>query len=269
MYLQVTRRFLKDVVFGMLTKVGVHPAMATPRNKIEELISHLRPVACNRPLIRLGPRGDGGYLVPDDLKGIGACFSPGVDAVAGFELDCAQRGMEVYMADASVDGPPELHPRFHFKKKYIGAISSCSFIRIEDWVDESRVPEGMELLLQMDIEGFEYEVLLGISDALLTRFRIIVVEFHRLNQLWNDPFFRLASRALYRLLQTHTCVHHHPNNVADSVSYGGLEIPALSELTFLRNDRICAPRYASDFPHRLDLDNSARAPLPLPHCWYR
>lgn len=264
----MTRRLLKDMVFGMLSKVGVHPAMATPRDEIAGLISRLRPVTCDTQLVRLGPAGDGGYLVPDDLEGVGACFSPGVDTVAGFELDCAERGMDVYMADASVDGPPVTHPKFHFLRKFVGAVSGSGFMRIEDWVAEAEGDKGSELLLQMDIEGYEYEVILGMSDALLARFRVVVVEFHRLNQLWNDPFFRLASRAFDRLLQTHTCVHHHPNNVSDSIRYGGLDIPALSELTFLRNDRIHGARYTSEFPHPLDRDNSDRDSLALPRCWY-
>jgi hypothetical protein len=37
------------------------------------------------PLIRLGADGDGGYLVPDDLEDVAACFSPGVDDRASFE----------------------------------------------------------------------------------------------------------------------------------------------------------------------------------------
>ena len=53
-----------------------------------------------------GPDGDGGYLVPDDLEGIVACFSPGVSNVAGFEKDCALKGMKVFMADASVEARP-------------------------------------------------------------------------------------------------------------------------------------------------------------------
>lgn len=39
----------------------------------------------SKDLIRLGPNGDGGYLVPDDLTGIEACFSPGVCATSEFE----------------------------------------------------------------------------------------------------------------------------------------------------------------------------------------
>jgi hypothetical protein len=107
------------------------------------------------PLIRLGPDGDGGYLVPDDLAGINECFSPGVSGIAGFEEHCASRGMDVFLADASVDGPPVQHARFHFTPRYIGAFSGEHFLSLDDWVSSTAVPSGNDLLLQMDIEGYE------------------------------------------------------------------------------------------------------------------
>lgn len=63
------------------------------------LIRSLAPVIPPQGLIRLGPASDGGYLVPDDLAGIRACFSPGVSKVSDFEFDCANRGMQVFLAD--------------------------------------------------------------------------------------------------------------------------------------------------------------------------
>ena len=51
--------------------------------------------------------------------------------------------------------------------------------------------------------------------------------------------------------------------------YKDIEIPLLSELTFLRNDRVAGAKYAESFPHPLDCDNSDDPPLPLPKCWYR
>lgn len=55
--------------------------------------------------LTLDPNGDGGYLVPNDLEGIEACFSPGVDKISEFELDCLNYGMKIYMPDKSVEKP--------------------------------------------------------------------------------------------------------------------------------------------------------------------
>ena len=83
-------------------KIAVRP---TPVARLRALIEKLSPVTCGKELIRLGDDGDGGYLLPDDLGGIAACFSPGVGYSSKFEIDVAARGIRVHMADASVDGP--------------------------------------------------------------------------------------------------------------------------------------------------------------------
>ena len=242
---------------------------STEKKQLELLLNKLHPVSCNKGLIRLGPKSDGGYLIPNDLEEIEGCFSPGVGFISLFEKDCANRGMKVFLADKSVDKPKQFHEHFVFTKKHIGIMNNDSFMTIDDWVESSLPGSKMDLLLQMDIEGSEYEVLLSTSSDILQRFRIIVIEFHSLNELCRKSFFTLASRVFEKLLQTHTCVHNHPNNYSDLIKFKGLEIPATMELTFLRNDRISNPSFAKIFPHSLDADNAGNYPsLPLPKCWY-
>lgn len=229
----------------------------------------LHPQIPEKGLIRFGPNGDGGYLIPDDLIGIEACFSPGVNDVSGFERDCAERNIKVFMADNSVDGTPEQHELFHFDKVYVGAYTGGDFITLDDWVNKSLKESSSDLILQMDIEGFEYETILNISTNLMSRFRIIVIEFHLLNQLWNGQFYKFASRAFEKLCQTHTCVHIHPNNCANFFNKEGLSIPPALEFTFYRSDKIDGQPYAQSFPHPLDFDCTSRKHLSLPDCLYR
>jgi Methyltransferase FkbM domain len=219
-------------------------------------------------MIRLGPRGDGGYLVPDDLVGISACFSPGVASLSGFERDCAERGMQVFMADRSVDGPAEMHESFHFTKKFVGATTNDGAMTMDDWVREAIPESDDDLLLQMDIEGSEYETFLSTSDSTLRRFRIIATEFHDLDKVFNRPFFSLIRATVDKLLQTHVCVHVHPNNYLGVVRVDGLEVPKLAEFTFLRKDRFRDQGPARVFPHPLDSDNTPNAHVSLPKCWY-
>ncbi len=257
-----------SVLKELLSERHRHLAPMTEEKDIYALIHALRPVSTDKNMIRLGPEGDGGYLVPDDLQGIDACFSPGVESVSGFEKDCADMGMKVFLADRSVDEAAEEHDLFSFTKKYVGITSNDDFMTIDDWVAGSLPDMDKELMLQIDVEGYEYEIFIGMSQALMNRMRIIVAEFHSLNELWNKPFFQLASRAFDKILQTHTCVHIHPNNCCGSISKGNLEIPLIMEFTFLRNDRIQTMSAAHAFPHPLDCDNTENPPLPLPACWY-
>jgi hypothetical protein len=171
-------------------------------------------------LIRLGPDADGGFLVPNDLDGIEACFSPGLSFTAGFKRDCAELGMRVFMADGSVEKPPEFHSAFRVLKKFIGSSTCGDFVSLEDWVNSSVPEKTGDLLLQMDIEGCKYEALLSIPISIQRRFRIVVVEFHFLDFLFSKPLFSIYSRAFERLLQTHSCVHFHPNNVCKSIRVG-------------------------------------------------
>jgi hypothetical protein len=263
------KRRLKSLLMRALALGDTYPTALTDKAAIQSLMDRLAPLSCARKLIRLGPAADGGYLLPDDLQGIEACFSPGVSVLSGFEKDCAQRGMKVFLADRSVEQPAETHPLFHFTRKHIGVTSDAEFMTMDDWVRTSLPGSQADLLLQIDIEGYEYETFLGLSDALARRFRIIAAEFHELDQLWNQPFFRLASRAFDKILQTHSCVHIHPNNCAGTLLKDGLMIPHAAEFTFLRNDRIVDPDYASEFPHPSDRDNCMGRRLQLAKCWHR
>lgn len=120
-----------------LKKINSYPFVRKIRSRISlyllgKIIPDLYPIIPGKPLIRVGPAGDGGYLVPDDLDGISACFSPGVSLISGFELQCAQHGMDVFLADASVDAPEHDHPRFHFRDTFIGDKTIENFITMDD-----------------------------------------------------------------------------------------------------------------------------------------
>jgi hypothetical protein len=261
------KRIIMKLARALLAPASLYPTRMTQETDLRRLVDRLRPRRFYKGLIRLGPPGDGGYLVPDDLDGIEACFSPGVADNSGFERDCADRGMRVFMADYSVDGPAEAHDLFEFRKKYLGVVHDDRYMTLDAWVGSTMERPGGDLLLQIDIEGAEYEVLLGASEALMQRFRIIVAEFHQLHLLGSQPFFRIASLCFEKLLQTHTCVHIHPNNYRSAEIVRGLEIPPFTEFTFLRNDRLSESGYVDSFPHPLDSDNTDNAPLVLPRWW--
>lgn len=260
---------LQDAGRRLLAMAGLFPTRLTPVEEIRGLLRDLAPIHPGIDLIRLGPDGDGGYLVPDDLDGIEACFSPGVSHTSGFERDCAERGMQVFLADASVAGPAEPHPRFHFTPKHVGAVAGERRMTMEEWVGVALPAERGDLMLQMDIEGDEYEVLLSMPQSLLARFRVIVVELHELDHLWNRRLFRFVAAAMRKVVSGHACVHIHPNNSCACFSMNGVEIPPVAEFTFLRTDRVRARTAARSFPHPLDRPNTDGSDVPLPDCWCR
>jgi hypothetical protein len=262
-------KVIRDSLLRGLGKSRLHAVKRIERDRLVGLIQSLRPVHGDAPLVRIGPPGDGGYLIPDDLAGIDYAYSPGVSDESGFEADLAMRGMTVFMADYSVDGPAQANDRFAFIKKYVGSFSNENQITMDDWKQQTIGAHSGDLLLQMDIEGGEFEALLNMSDSLIRQFRIMVIEFHYLHQLWNKPWFLLVERVFRKLLASHSVTHIHPNNCCGSFRSAELEIPRVAEFTFHRNDRIKHPVSSLTFPHPLDADNTAKKTLILHPCWYR
>ena len=245
------------------------PTRVTPVDDIKSLIKKLRPIVVPNELIRIGPDSDGGYIVPNDLQNIAKCFSPGVSNECGFEKNCARRGIPVFMADWSVERPPLNDKRFHFTKKFIGAYNNDKFMTFNEWVT-MHTQLNEEILIQMDIEGFEYEVLLSADSEILKSCRILIVEFHNLDQLWNRIFFNMIARVFDKILQTHDVVHIHPNNSCDYDLHKGIQIPRAMEFTFY-NKRYARKKVGySTIPHPLDRDNVTDKPsIELSPLWYQ
>ena len=262
-------RLRRWLIHPLVIRFGYVKIHASGQGALSSLLHSLHPVETQYPLIRLGPEGDGGYLVPDDLVGITTCFSPGVGDVSAFEEDCARRGMRVFLADRSVQGPSSDNPNFNFLDKYIGLVDTDEFISLDSWIDSSVSPSEDDFILQMDIEGAEWLALANISHRNLLRFRIIVVELHALDSLHYWQQFHLRAPVLSRLLEDFVCVHLHPNNDGRNVVSNGMEIPQVLEMTLLRKDRAQTRGYCSQFPHRLDCDNTSKPPVVLPASLYR
>jgi len=113
---------------SFLLKAGIWIDFVTEIGPIAELI------AVKADLVRIGPKGDGGYLLPNDFEDIGGCVSPGVSFECGFDAQIADMGIDVFMADASVEGPPTNHKNFHFTKKYLDTYMSENTTTLDNFI---------------------------------------------------------------------------------------------------------------------------------------
>lgn len=251
-----------------LQPLGYTMARRTKPSQLQDLLTSLHPINSSHDLTRLGPARDGGYLVPDDLAGIETCLSAGVGDNSDFELDCAERGMVVHLTDASVDGPAAEHPNFRFQRMHLGVIESTTTTTLNRWSALGLGASTADALLKVDIEGAEYSVLASASDETLLRARIVVVEFHDIDQLFLAASFPFLRAAFDRLTANHVCVHIHPNNCCGEVTESGVTLPRLAEFTFLRRDRVRSQHPATVFPHPLDVECTSAAPLALPRSLY-
>ena len=250
-------------------KLGFTIGKRAEKQAVLDLVNRLHPRTAEHGLVRLGGTGDGGYLVPDDFEGIEACFSPGVCDRANFEIDMIARGIRCYLTDASVEKAPIADDLVHFTRKFLAVVNGSRTITLDDWVN-AHAPGTSDLLLQMDIEGAEWPVLLHVSPQTLRRFRIIVVELHDLERMLDRHALPMISAIFDRLLDDFYVVHNHPNNYAGVVQYGSLTIPRVIEMTLYRKDRVVTPGFASQFPHPLDQDCAVgRRKIVLPPGWFR
>jgi hypothetical protein len=259
---------VNDAVRAALLRNNLRITRTIDSERLAGFFRDIKPVSTNHELIRVGGESDGGYLIPDDLEGIGTCFSPGVSSIADFELGMASRGIHCFLADYSVERPPVENPLFHFEKKFLGPAVDSVHTTLEDWVQRN-APDQREFLLQMDIEGGEYGVIFDTSAETLRKFRILVIEFHAFGSLCDQLGFELIDLTFKKLLKDFAIVHIHPNNSLKPIVYAGYTIPITMEFTFLRKDRISSSHPATKFPHALDRPNVPGNEDPaLPSCWF-
>ena len=239
---------------------------------IQSLINKCHPIEVGYELIRVGGNGDGGYLVPRDLGAISACFSPGVNDEASFESDLLTNyGIPSHLADYSVNSPPECAREKSFEKKFLGAYNSEIYISLEEWVQKYEGGrDSFDLMLQMDIEGAEYEAILSTPLSVMRRFRIMIVEFHDFQHIGHPQFFKIVSATFEKIFQLFYPVHIHPNNCGSCRDINGIQVPPVFEMTLIRKDRGFVTGYRKSFPHSLDAPNlPGRPETVLPSNWYR
>lgn len=238
------------------------------KEKLLELLKALWPVKTKYELIRVGGDNDGGYLLPNDLSGIAICFSPGVDVTASFERDLLSKGIWSHLADASVGAPPDDLKVLSFDKKFIGGVNTDNYMTLETWMYRQRAFMG-EFILQMDIEGSEYQAILATPMDVLRRFRIIAIEVHNAQAWFNPIAWETVQDFFCKLLADFHVVHNHPNNNCPFIEVDGVLMPTVFELTLLRKDRAQPEGYCTEFPHPLDQPNVLDKPdRPLPVSMY-
>ena len=67
----------QKTVKGFLNRNNLFVHNLVNKTDLSSFLNDLR--VYQTELVRLGGNNDGGYLLPNDLEGITACFSPGVD----------------------------------------------------------------------------------------------------------------------------------------------------------------------------------------------
>lgn len=213
----------------------------------------LRPyqLAPGDKLVRLGRELDGGYLVPRSvLRCAEHLYSFGVGDEWSFERAFVEGdwvGGKALMYDHTVDVQDTGHRDLIFYKE------KCTPQLL-------RQLPGTYLynsLMKFDIEGDEYDCVDPFNWCALPS--ALVVEFHWLDDSWDDFLTVLAALFLHKF----RIVHLHGNNHSHIVAVDhGLKIPNALEITFLNTtflpigtpmfDTLKLPLPGLDFPNNPD-----------------
>jgi len=225
---------------------------------VGRLYSKLRPFRVEGGLVAIGGNGDGTYLFPKRmLTEVDGCISPGVGSYSNFEVDLAVKcSIRTLMLDGNVDKPQTRVINSIFIKKNLTATEKSSGKGVTlDWCVEEYFNHSKSLVLQMDIEGDEYSILLSSKEKLLNRFSVVILELHDINR-WKkrDVFEKFYSQALNNLLEYFTPVHLHINPYCPTFRLMGMNLPSVIELTLVqKTNPILTSEYAS-LPNPLDFD---------------
>lgn len=221
--------------------------------RIKNLINSIKIYNLGYELIRLGPEGDGGYLIPDVLSEIDTCFSPGVGKINGFENDIMKRNIKVFMADKTVEKPILLNDNYEFLKKNLGSYADEQTITLDEWINNTKVNKG--ILIQMDIEGSEYEVINNLTEENLKKIKVMIIEFHHFDQVITKIGYKVIQNVLKKILKYFDVAHIHPNNCCEILKMDKIIIPSTLEVTFLNKKLTLKKEKILNLPHKLDFKN--------------
>jgi hypothetical protein len=216
--------------------------------------------------IRIGRFFDGGYVMADQFEGIDAAYSLGINDDVSWDLDVAARGIPVFQYDPTISGLPQGHPLFHWAPLWISEISDRQAGKetLENLIQENGHAASRNLLLKCDIEGAEWGLLQSTPTKILQQFRQMVFEFHNLGFLADFHHGNNVRNAFLNLTASHHVVHVHANNYAGWSVVGGIPVPAVIEVTFVRKDAGIFEVSDEIFPTPIDMPcNVADADLYL------
>ncbi|MBS7526611.1 FkbM family methyltransferase [Fusibacter paucivorans] len=202
--------------------------------KIRELLKVYKIVG-DKTLIRMGRDEDGGYVMLDCFEKEGIAYSFGINDDVSWDLDIANKGYHVYQYDPSIESLPEKHENFHFFKIGVAGeafTSHWEFMSLEDILIMNGHLSENDMILKMDVEGYEWDVFNSISSEIIEKFSQIVLEIHGLNRLEYESVIP----ALEKISLTHNCISIHGNNHSETEYIGDISMQYTMEITLVRKN---------------------------------
>jgi len=198
-----------------------------------KFLNLITPISNGHNLIRLGGNEDGGYWLPDDLSGVKKCISPGYGDLSNFEDELFELfKIKSLIVDSDV---PKKNSKKHltFLQKFVGGSNSTTHISLNEIMANAKG----DYILQMDIEGAEFETLLALDVDNLIKFRIVVLELHGLNFVIDDFILNKVLFPIFTKITEYFDVVKLIRSTSQTFTNGKIRLPDTVEITFHRKDR--------------------------------
>jgi hypothetical protein len=178
------------------------------------------------------------YAAPSWIKDMHLLISPGVGPDISFDLEMMAYNIHTVLIDKQI--PPnlcQLPSCCRYISKFLGtstqfARSPESFVSLESLLSHYDGKSYERKILQMDIEGAEWPILLCDSAA-LSQFELIIIELHGLPALFSYSMNAAIYSGLVLLLDSFTPFFARVNDVSGYAMVRGYKIPELLELTLV------------------------------------
>jgi hypothetical protein len=232
--------------------------MTVANKRCAEIVSLLSPMDVKgEKYIRVGKDYDGGYIMLDDFqkKKTDAAYSLGIGQDVSWDEAIANRGIDVFMFDHTIDRLPKYHSKFHyFKTGVTGHKKGANLKTLGELIIENGHTMCKNLIMKIDVEGCEWDIFQEAESSVIGQFSQIIVEFHELTfTAYNQNYLPIVN-VLKKINQTHQSIHVHANNINLPLWIGKLVLPTELEVTYIRRTEVKDKLVANtrQFPTEID-----------------
>ena len=196
---------------------------------IYHLIAPKKVVGKKRILI--GKKDNGCYVLLDDFKNIRYAYSFGISFMIQFDDELANRGIDIYMYDHTINSLPYNKTKFHWQKKGLAGKDEITenLNTIENYLIENGHKDEKDMILKIDTEGAEWSALIDISEDVLNQFKYILMELHFTNTKNGEIYYKV----LKKLHKTHQVFYHRCAMRNVMIQFGNNNICSAIELSYV------------------------------------
>jgi len=207
--------------------------------------------------VRNGGENDGGYVMVNHGLNDTSVYNFGIGQEVTWDQAMANRGNTIYQFDHTIEQPPLVVGTTVFRRAGLGSTTTEMFVSLWDALTANGDQDRNDLILNIDIEGGEWDILPALLVRDLAPFSQIVIELHDLLRFVTlSDFQAKVVASLSSLFRTHQIVHLHANNWGARGIAGNVMGYDVLELTLLRKSDWMFETYRRTLPLDLDRPNA-------------